>query len=67
MWWILRCTEKVVVKACPVLGIPEDGAQTGLAVSSVENRNDTQRGKGAAGADGGSLVLALVLGPARRR
>lgn len=50
-----------MVKACPALGVLESSAQTGLAVSSVENRNDTQQGKGAAGADGGSLVLLLAL------
>lgn len=55
-----------MVKACP-LGVPEDSTWAGLAVSSVENRNDTQRGKGAAGADGGSLALAPALGPAGKR
>lgn len=39
--------------------------QTGLAVSSVENRNDTQQGKGAARADGGSLVLSAGIGASR--
>lgn len=46
-------------KARPALGVLETDAQTGLAVSSVENRNDTQQEKGAAAADGGSLVLSL--------
>ena len=54
-------------KAGPALGVLENGAQAELAVSSVENRNDTRQGKGAAGAAGGSLALAPVLGPAGRR
>jgi len=55
---------KVVAKACPTL---EASARAGPAVSNVENRNDTQWGTGAAGADGGSPELALALGPAGRR
>lgn len=54
---VLGCTGRAVVKASPALDVLESSAQTGLAVSSVENRNDIQQGKGAAGADGVSLVL----------
>lgn len=39
--------------------------RTGLALSSVENRNDTQQGKGAARADEGSLVLSAGTGARR--
>lgn len=39
--------------------------RTGLAVSGVENRNDTQQGKGAARADGGTLVLRAGIGAGR--
>lgn len=59
---VLGCIGKVVAKASPALSVPESSTQTGLAVSSVENRNDIQQEKGAAGADGGSLVLSLALG-----
>lgn len=56
------CRGKAVAKASPALGVPGSSAQAWLTVSSVENRNDTLQGKGAAGADGGSLVLLFALG-----
>lgn len=59
---VLGCTGRAVVKVSPALGALESSAQTGLAVSSVENRSDAQQGKGAAAADGGSLLLSIALG-----
>lgn len=58
---LLGCVGKVVVKAL-LPWVYWRAAQAGLTVSSVENRNDTQQEKGAAGADGGSLVLLFALG-----
>lgn len=49
-------------KASSALGALGSSAQARLTVSSVENRNDTLQGKGAAAADGGSLVLLFALG-----
>lgn len=59
---VLGCVGRAVGKASPALGVLGTDTQTGLAVSSVENRNDTQQGKGAAAADGGSLALSLGKG-----